>query len=150
MRMGVLLGVVLSGVCLASTGCSEDLDLDGLEEIGTTESGATVYAERLPDDRIDVRVVVDGEVWCNASGPTGTSRPIATCSDSFPDGTVYLAPLDKTRATPDLCETQSGLGVAGERVVTPGSWDFDLVVSLSAEVNAFVSPCSALPGHRRG
>ena len=144
--MGVLLGVVLAGACLVSTGCSEDPDLEGLEEIGTTGSGATVYARRLPDDRIDVRVVVDGEVRCNASGPNVTKHPVATCDGSSPAGTVYLAPLDKTGATPDLCERQSGVGVGAERVVTPSSWDFDLVVSLSPEVDAFVSPCSALPG----
>ena len=142
--------IAVATVCLLSAGCSEDLDLDGLEEIGTTGSGATVYATRLPDDRIDVRVVVDGEVRCNASGPSVTTHPIATCDESSQAGTVYLAPLDKARPTPDLCERRSGAGVPGERVVTPGSWDFDLVVSLSSEVDAFVSPCSALPGRQRG
>ena len=97
-----------------------------------------------------MRVVVDGEVRCNASGPSVTTHPIATCDGSSPAGTVYLAPLGKARATPDLCQRQSGVRVPSERVVTPGSWDVDLVVSLSSEVDAFVSSCSALPGRRRG
>jgi hypothetical protein len=145
-RLSFRAGLALATACLTTLGCSPDPDLDGLEEIGTTESGATIYATRLPDGRIDVRVVGDGDLWCNASGPSGTTAPIAVCDGSVPAGTVFMAPVAKRTETPDLCVVQTGLPVPGERVATPDDWDFDFVLSLSSEADAFVSPCSRLTG----
>jgi hypothetical protein len=58
-------------VCLVATGCaSEPEAIDGLEEIGPTESGATVYATRMEADRVRVVVLEDDLSWCNAAGPS--------------------------------------------------------------------------------
>lgn len=104
-----------------------------------------MYAARIGGDRVDLCVLVDGTVRCNASGPSN-APPLALCSESSPAGSTYLATVDKGDEVPRMCDLQTGAGVAVDPAATPGSWSFDLVVGLASEQNVFLAPCSALFG----
>ena len=136
--------LVVALACLSAVGCSEDpVDLEGVEEVGTAESGAMVYAARLGRDRVDVRVLVDGTVRCNASGPSNAPA-IGLCSESSPAGSTYLATVDKDDDVTPMCDQQTGAAVGVDRVRTPGAWSFDFVVGVTSEQEVFLAPCSAL------
>lgn len=141
-------GLVVVLACLLTAGCAGDpVDLEGVEEIGTTKSGAVVYAARLGSDRVDVRVLVDGTLWCNASGPS--SEPaIGLCSGFFPEGSIYVATVGKGDEVPQVCDQQTGAAVGVDRVTTPGTWGFDFVVGVMSEQALFLAPCSALRAAR--
>ena len=140
--------MVVVGACLLATACSgEAASTEGLDRIGTTGSGATVYAARVGTDRVSVVVRVGADTWCNASGPAGTDprTSIALCNDSTPDGSTYVEPVAKDAEVRPVCDQQSGRPAALERVVTPESWSFDLVVSITTtEQSVFLARCARL------
>ena len=141
----MLLAAVLAGIL--ATACSGEPDAtDGLDRIGTTRSGATVYAARHGTDRVSVVVLVGADTWCNASGRAGTDprTSIALCNDTTPDGSTYVEPVAKDAEPRPVCDQRSGAPAALERVMTPQAWDFDLVVSLTSEQAVFLTRCARL------
>lgn len=144
--MRVLATAAVGACLLALAGCADDSDLtDGLEEIGTTGSGASVYATRVDPDRVRVLVMQDGDSWCNASGPSNENR-FALCSDTFDDGSSYVATVGKDVGTWAVCDQTSGAAIAVERIETPTSWAFDLIVGLTRQQGVSGVPCDVLPG----
>ena len=130
---------------LLATGCADEPAItDGLDRIGSTRSGAEVYAARVGGDRVSVVVLVEDETWCNGSGPSGTDprTVVAVCNDSSPHGSVYAEPVAKGAEPGPVCEQQTGAPVALERVVTPRSWDLDLAVSITSEQSVSLARCA--------